>query len=227
MKRLESPWNIVVPIAAGVAFALLVMVLIIALTGPHDPNAAPTTIGSDETTTLPETTTSTPIDATTTTAGVVTTTTSAGPGFATDEVLNTDIAGSPGPSLLDLRFGAHPGYARVVFDVMGSGTPLYHVRYEEGPFVTDGEGADVEIEGAAFLVVTMSPVVSYNPESEEAELVYEGERRISPGLLPIVEVVNIGDFEGQMTWVIGLTGVKGFRVEILQDPLRIVIDIAE
>lgn len=228
MKRLQSPWNIVVPVALGVAFALGVMVLIITLTGPHDPNATTTTSLADTTTTTGtvETTTTTE-PATTTTAGA-TTTTAAEVDFAddVDEVLNTDIEGSPGPSLMDIRFGAHPGFARIVFDLTGSGTPLYHVRYEDPPFYTDGEGAEVDINGSAFLVVTMSPVASYDPESEDFELVYTGDRELYPGLDPIVEVINTGDFEGQMTWIIGLTGQKGFRVEVLQDPLRIVIDVA-
>jgi hypothetical protein len=227
MKRLQSPWNIVVPVALGVAFALGVMVLIITLSGPHDPNAATTTTLADTTTTTAADTTTTTEPATTTTAGA-TTTTAADVDFAddVDEVLNTDITGDPGPSLMDIRFGAHPGYARIVFDITGSGTPMYHVRYEDPPFYTDGEGAEVEINGSAFLVVTMSPVVSYDPESEDFELVYTGDRELYPGLAPIVEVINTGDFEGQMTWIIGLTGEKGFRVQILQDPLRLVIDIA-
>ena len=228
MKRLQSPWNIVVPVALGVAFALGVMVLIITLSGPHDPNATTTTALADTTTTAAaDTTTTTTAPATTTTTGA-TTTTAVGVDFADDfdEVLNTDVTGSPGPSLMDIRFGAHPGFARIVFDITGSGTPMYHVRYENPPFFTDGEGAEIEINGEAFLVVTMSPVVSYNPESEEFELVYTGERELYPGLAPIVEVINTGDFEGQMTWIIGLTGQKGFRVEVLQDPLRLVIDIA-
>lgn len=226
MKRLQSPWNIVVPVALGVAFALGVLVLIITLSGPHDPNATTTTAAETTTTAAPDTTTTT--EPATTTTAAETTTTAAGVDFAddVDEVLNTDIEGDPGPSLMDIRFGAHPGYARIVFDLTGSGTPMYHVRYEDPPFYTDGEGAEVEINGEAFLVVTMSPVVSYDPESEDFELVYTGDRELYPGLAPIVEVINTGDFEGQMTWIIGLTGQKGFRVEILQDPLRLVIDIA-
>ncbi|MEX2322643.1 MAG: hypothetical protein WEA29_02580 [Acidimicrobiia bacterium] len=226
MERLQSPWNIVVPVALGVAFALGVMLLIVTLTGPHDPNATTTTALADTTTTAAPETTTTTEPATTTTAE--TTTTAADVDFADDfdEVLNTEITGNPGPSLTDIRFGAHPGYARIVFDLTGSGTPMYHVRYEDPPFYTDGEGAEVEINGSAFLVVTMSPVSSYDTESEEFELVYTGDRELYPGLDPIVEVINTGDFEAQMTWIIGLTGQKGFRVQILQDPLRIVIDIA-
>jgi hypothetical protein len=229
MKRLESPWNIVVPVALGIAFALGVMVLIITLTGPHDPNATTTTTLADTTTTTADATTTTTVPATTTTAGGATTTTAAaGVDFANDTApkQNETATGSPGPSLMDIRFGAHPGYARIVFDITGSGTPAYHVRYEDPPFYTDGEGAVVEINGSAFLVVTMSPVVSYNPESEEFEMVYTGDRELYPGLAPIIEVINTGDFEGQMTWIIGLTGKKGFRVQVLQSPLRLVIDIA-
>jgi hypothetical protein len=222
VRRLDEPWETIIAVSAGVAFALLVMVSIILFTGPHDPFAATTTTGPPST--GPTTTTEPP---TTTTTQVVTTTTAPGIDFAddTDPRVNEDVVGEPGPHLTDVRFGAHPGYARVVLDFTGHGTPSYRIQYQDPPFFTDGEGAQIAVDGDAFLVVTVSPATTY--DIEEMTPTYEGDHRLDPRLDPIVEMVLIGDFEAQLTWVIGLTGERGFRVLLLQDPLRLVVDIAQ
>jgi hypothetical protein len=221
VRRLEEPWETVVAITVGVAFALLVMVSIILFTGPHDPFAATTTTGPPST--GPTTTSTTQATTSTTEAP---NTTQAGIDFAddTEPKFNDEVIGEPGPSLTDVRFGAHPGYARIVLDFTGEGTPAYRIEYQDPPFFTDGEGAEVDVDGEAFLVVIVSPGTTYDPD--DMSPTYTGDHRLYPRLDPIVEMVLTGDFEAQLTWVIGLTGERGFRVLVLQSPLRIVIDIA-
>jgi hypothetical protein len=222
VKRIEEPWATAIAIGSGVVFALIVMVAIIVFTGPTGPSPT-TTVAAPTTTTVPDTTTT---SSTTTTTTTPDTTTSTVVDFALDTTpkVNETILGEPGPSLTDIRFGAHPGFTRVVFDFTGHGAPAYNVRYESGPFFTDGEGAPVDVNGEAFIVVTIFPGATYDPE--DGSLTYLGDRRLDPLLDPIVEMVITGDFEAQLTLVIGLTEQKGFRVIVLGDPLRLVVDIA-
>ena len=56
---------------------------------------------------------------------------------------------------------------------------------------------------------------------------YTGDVTLDPGLDPIVEIQFVDDFEADMVWVIGLTAERAFTAEVLQDPLRLVIDIAK
>jgi hypothetical protein len=220
-RWIRDPWETTISIGSGVVFALLVMVGVILLSGPHDPAAGTTTVPA-ATTTVPEATTTT--TSTTTLPSPTTTLPSLGFEDDTEPKVNETIEGEPGPSLTNVRFGAHPGYTRIVLDFVGHGVPEYFIRYETGPFLSDGAGEPVEVEGDAFLAVTITPGATYDPE--DMSPTYEGHHRLVPRLDPIVEMVLTGDFEATLTWVIGLTDQKGFRVFVLDDPLRVVIDIA-
>jgi hypothetical protein len=216
-------------IIGGVVLALLVVVAFILLSGDGIDNAATTTTEAI-TTSVPAATTTVP-SSTTTAPGSTTTTggsTSTIPPFDGDVATksNDTVDGNPGPNLTNVRVGDHPedGYVRVVFDLTGNGTPLYIIGYETGPFV-ETSGDTVEVAGAAFLVVHISPARRHDIDS--GELTYQGEEEFDPGADPIVEIQFIDDFEASMTWVIGLTGEKPFKVQVFQDPLRVVVDIAK
>jgi hypothetical protein len=215
-------------VLGGVAFALLVVVMFIWLSGDGIDDAAPTTTGASTTTV-----TTTPPGSTTTTPGTTTTpdastSTSSIPLFDGDIATksNQDLEGDPGPNLTALRVGDHPedGYVRVVFDLTGEGTPLYVVGYEAGPF-QETSGDTVEVDGSAFLVVHISPARTHDIDTGDPT--YIGDEELDPGTDPIVEIQFIDDFEASMTWVIGLTGERPFAVRVFQDPLRVVVDIAK
>jgi hypothetical protein len=188
-------------VLGGVAFALLVVVMFIWLSGDGIDDAAPTTTGAS---------------------------TSSIPLFDGDIATksNQDLEGDPGPNLTALRVGDHPedGYVRVVFDLTGEGTPLYVVGYEAGPF-QETSGDTVEVDGSAFLVVHISPARTHDIDTGDPT--YIGDEELDPGTDPIVEIQFIDDFEASMTWVIGLTGERPFAVRVFQDPLRVVVDIAK
>jgi hypothetical protein len=42
----------------------------------------------------------------------------------------------------------------------------------------------------------------------------------------LVEAERTGDFEGVLTWVLGLNEEAGFRVYELEEPYRLVVDVA-
>jgi hypothetical protein len=56
---------------------------------------------------------------------------------------------------------------------------------------------------------------------------YFGPETIDVGAGSVDQVVFVEDFEASMEWVIGLTGEKPFDVFTLEDPTRLVIDIAD
>jgi hypothetical protein len=91
----------------------------------------------------------------------------------------------------------------------------------------DGSGAEVEIEGSAFVLVDMEPASGFDLATGEGEMVYEGPRRLpgtDVGTSVVREVVRTGDFEAQLAWAVGLDSRVDFRVTTLDDPARLVVD---
>ena len=219
--------SLAIPLLVGILVALLAVFAVVVLSGGDD--TATTTSTTAATTTSEATTTtegSVTTGATTTTADTTTTsgaTTTTFPG-GTATVTHTDITGEPGANLTDVRIGDHEGFVRVVFDLTGNGTPFYIVGYETPPF-TATSGDPVPVEGSAYLAVHLFPARRFDMDT--LELTYEGDLVIDPGLDPIEQIVFVDDFEATMLWVIGLTAEKPFTVDVLQDPLRLVIDIAK
>ncbi len=91
------------------------------------------------------------------------------------------------------------------------GTPSCGVSYENGPFDSDATGAPVTVRGAAFMVVRCSPASGHDFVS--GRTTYTGPKRIDPsGAHHVRELVETGDFEGVVTWVVGLDTRQPFRV---------------
>ena len=210
----RSRSSLLIPILIGILVALLALFAVMLLTD-EDPTAA--------TTTEPVTTTAAPTTVATTTTTLAPTTTVFIGGIET--VTNLEPEGTPGPNLTEVRVGDQDGFVRVVFDFTGTGTPIYEVGYADPPFAGGGSGAEVPVLGSAFLKVQVMPGIRFDMDS--GTLVYLGDTMIDPGLDPIVEIQFIDDFEANMVWVIGLTSERPFTVDVLQDPLRLVIDIAK
>jgi hypothetical protein len=107
----------------------------------------------------------------------------------------------------------------VIFDFTATGTnpPGYSLTYGTPPFVDNGSGAPVTVAGKAFVVVTVKPGYGYDYVGGKAT--YTG-----PKSLPIAHanhvtaIVETGDFEGVLTWVIGLDAKRPFRVQATGTP---------
>ncbi|MGC5615843.1 AMIN-like domain-containing (lipo)protein [Georgenia sp. Z1491] len=129
-----------------------------------------------------------------------------------------DLAG--GPLLaVDVRSAIHPYYDRVVVDLEGEGgNPGWYADYTGDP-VQDGSGAPIDIEGNAFLHVSVTGF-RYPEEGEE----------FVDGVIPVTgtgvtEAYVSSPFEGQIQVVLGVDSARPYRVFVLPDPLRLVIDI--
>jgi hypothetical protein len=91
--------------------------------------------------------------------------------------------------------------------------PGFRASYEPAGTakVEDASGNPVEIAGDAFLVVKMMPAMTAKIDGDQVTKTYTGPNRLS-GTDPITEVVKTGDFEGVVTWVIGLDRERPFLV---------------
>lgn len=125
-------------------------------------------------------------------------------------------------TITDLRVGTHDGYDRIVFEFV-DGIPAFVVEAALPPFYQDASGLPIDVEGTAFLKVTMTGASIAN---EDGELVYDGPQEFSPGFPRLVHLIGGGDFEAVSTWYIGLDGGACMRLLTVGDD-RVVIDIAQ
>lgn len=125
-------------------------------------------------------------------------------------------------TVTEIRTGRHDGYDRVVFEVDGTGTPGWDVRYVDEP-AGQGSGLAIPVEGDATLQVTITGV-GYPTDTGIEE--YDGSAPLpGAGTEVVTEVVWDSTFEGTSVAVVGLTEETPFRVYLLEDPTRVVLDV--
>jgi hypothetical protein len=127
------------------------------------------------------------------------------------------------PLLVDVRTGRHDeeGFDRVVFE-FSNVLPGYRIEYVQSPITACGSGLPVTIAGNAFLQVRMTPAAAHD---EQGNVTF-GTTELTPGLSTILEVESACDFEGVLTWVLGLSEEVDFSVLVLTDPYRVAVDVA-
>jgi hypothetical protein len=132
------------------------------------------------------------------------------------------------PSLLRaIRAGRHAGFDRVVFEFEGP-EPAYDVRYVRR-VVEDPSGRLLALGGdAKLLVVLRGATLNTTPQvgDPSAAESYGGPRRLQPDLQNVQEIAAAGDFEGVLSFGVGVADRTPFRVLSLTTPARVVIDVA-
>src|SRR3989475_12058492 len=110
---------------------------------------------------------------------------------------------------------AGDGYDRVVFDFNG-GIPSWDLaRQESASFIRDASGQQVTLEGNAGLKLILRATDVTGSVSSD----------LQPRLTSIREIAQIGNFEHQLTYGIGLSSSQCVRVLQLTNS-RLVIDVA-
>ncbi len=95
--------------------------------------------------------------------------------------------------------------------------PGYTVSYASPPFAAVDSGRAISIRGSAFVGVRLSPAYGY--DFENATPTYTGPKRIDPaGAGHVTEIVETGDSEGVVNWVIGLDTKRPFTVQATGKP---------
>src|SRR4029453_5992058 len=120
-----------------------------------------------------------------------------------------------------VRAGRHAGFDRVVFELRGT-PPGYRIQYVP-KVVQDGSGLPVALTGKAFIQVVLSPTSAHLDSGAPS---WPGPKRFSTGFPAIRQVAFAGDFEGYVTFGLGISQRSGFRVIELRNPTRIVVDVA-
>jgi hypothetical protein len=97
--------------------------------------------------------------------------------------------------------------------------PLHFINFAE-ELITDGEGRTVKAEGEAFVVVSFQ-AVGVDLSGEKPVEVYTGEKRFKPAFGVLREVVHLGDFEGQVSWGLGLARESCFSLDAGRDHITL------
>ena len=137
--------------------------------------------------------------------------------FRTDP-LERDRQARPTPELVSVQAVERKGYDRVLFTFQGA-MPGYQVRYV--PEVTDQAGRPVALRGKAFLAVTFEPARAHDPGGQPTV----STAALTPGSPVLRQVRFAGDFEGRVSFGLGLAERDGFRVSELRDPPRVAVDV--
>jgi hypothetical protein len=111
------------------------------------------------------------------------------------------------PDFVSVDLKSEGGVDRVTFrfrqtDPEATDPPLYFVRYVD-QLVTDGEGAPVTVTGDTFVSVSFM-AVGVDLSGETPVEVYTGPDEFTPEFPTVRELKKTGDFEGVVSWGIGL-----------------------
>jgi hypothetical protein len=130
--------------------------------------------------------------------------------------------GSARPATLRaVRTARNEGWDRVVFEFDGAAVPGYRVEYVDRPVTRCGSGHETQVAGQGWLEVRITPAQAHTEAGRVT--VAERERKLA---LPVLrELEQTCDFEGDVTWVLGVASPNRYRVSELTGPARLVVDV--
>jgi hypothetical protein len=112
---------------------------------------------------------------------------------------------------------------RAVFTFAGDSLPGYRVAYTEPPVQQCGSGRAVPVRGARFLEVRFRRARAHTDAGEPTI----ADRSRTPGLSVLKGLVLTCDFEGTVTWVLGLPAgdSASYRVRRRSSPARLTVEV--
>jgi hypothetical protein len=117
-----------------------------------------------------------------------------------------------------LRTGAHAGYDRVVVEFKNAQPGSITIRPQAGTtFNQSPSGQAVKLAGRHGLLVIV--------RGADAHTGYSGSRDLRTAYASLVETRVIEDFEGQVSFGLGLNQASCYRAAVLANPVRLVIDV--
>ncbi|RMI12962.1 AMIN-like domain-containing (lipo)protein [Cellulomonas triticagri] len=148
----------------------------------------------------------------------------AAPAFPADTAPDTaEPSADAALTVTDVRVGHHDGYDRVVLELGGTGTPGWRVEYVDAA-VEDPSGEPVDLTGDQALQVVLTGA-RYPFETGQTEFALK-QPVTAAGTTVVSEAVLLGTFEAQSQAYVGVTGERApFRAFLLQDPVRVVVDV--
>jgi hypothetical protein len=118
----------------------------------------------------------------------------------------------------DVRTGTHPGYDRLTIEFNNGQPATIEVRPQANTkFTTDPKGDTVTLAGQVGIKITI--------HSSDAHTAYSGTGDMKTGYSGLLEVRELGDFEGYVSFGLGLAKPGCYTATILTNPTRLVVDI--
>lgn len=182
---------------------------------------------SGSATTVVERTTTTRAATSTTTSESSTTTTASTAQSFDGGTSPTSVPAPPDVAvalLEDVTVGTEGTIDRVVFSFRDGQAPGFDVAYIDPPIRQDGSGDVVQVAGAAFLEVRFEPASGVDLLGT-LEPTYTGPGRVQGATSTVTEVVRTGDFEANLSWVIGVDGEVPFRVTTDAAAGRVIVEL--
>ncbi len=119
------------------------------------------------------------------------------------------------------RVGSHPGYERVVVQYTGGAADLtWKTTWTSDPI--DEKGERINVKGDVFLQVDVAGVREPSDVATLPPTLHPGSLA---GLSTVKGVSVQYPFEGQHMVFIGLSAKNSYRIQVLKDPSRLVIDV--
>jgi hypothetical protein len=128
---------------------------------------------------------------------------------------------APGTYLTAIRASEHTGYDRVVFQFSG-GLPGYQAAYVT-TVPQDPRGIPVPLAGQAFLRVVFHHASGWC--TEPPHRTYSGPAALTLFYPSLLVVSAAGDFEGYLSFGVGLARAASYHAYALANPARVVIDV--
>jgi hypothetical protein len=125
------------------------------------------------------------------------------------------------PVLRSVRSASQAGFDRFVFEFDTPGLPAWRSDYLEGPVLDCGSGEPVRVAGEAWLQITFTGAQGHNEQGKSTS----GARRRKLSQTIGRELVRTCDFEGEVTWVIGVARANPYTPRVMTNPSRLVIDV--
>lgn len=118
-----------------------------------------------------------------------------------------------------VRAGNDGTFDRIVFDQRFS--PSGYVVHYVKQVVADASGRPVHVKGHYFLTVSLPDTSTSSAAGTPTNVL----QKYTPNLPAVTQIKKTGEFENVVSFGIGLRHKRGFRVERLKSPLRLVIDV--
>lgn len=143
-----------------------------------------------------------------------------GPIYSTEERSSEGFPGTPDAAQLTDADGAgHDETDRVVLEFAGEEVEWDVAWTDEA--LQQPSGQPVDVEGDSYLEVTV------NASADWMDGGYGGPDRVAIDGDVANEAVLTEDWEGYITWTVGLDREAPFAVEVLDDPQRLLVDFAD
>ena len=125
-------------------------------------------------------------------------------------------------AVVGVRVGAHEGFDRVVVDLEGKGDPGWFVDYTSTP-MQETVGHPLEVAGNAFLNINIDGTVYPFELGHDNDVPVQ----MAGDTGNVIDVISAGTYEGRSQVVVGLRSELPYSVQILEDPMRVVVDIVQ